>query len=284
MRGRLLPALAVLLLGLLVLLGVVAAGRWARDRLGQQEGWAVPFAAIDCAPPEGLSREEFLGEVQFIADYPDRLPLLDPALPDRLAKAFAAHPWVEAVKHVRVRHERGVRVDLEYRRAVLAVCLPADHPLAGGSVLLAAWSPSGLNAPVPCRAVDRRGVLLPARATHPGLPLLHTDLSAPAGPPGTPWSDGRVRAAAATAAWLEPHRKQLGLSDAEWQADDETLVLARPRLRVVWGRAPGDEAAGEAPASVKVQRLLAYFERQQTLAGYEHDLRPAGGARHAALR
>jgi hypothetical protein len=283
MRRRLLQALAPVLAGLLVLLGVVAAGRWARGRLQQQDDRTVLFAAIDCAPPEGLGREEFLGEVQFIADFPDGLPLLDPTLPTRLAGAFAAHPWVESVKQVQVLRGREVRAEMEYRQAVLAVCLPKDHPLVEGSALLAAWSGSGRNALVPCRAVDRQGVLLPVKAAHAGLPLLRGDVTPPAGAPGTPWGDARVRAAAAATAFLEPHRGPLGLADAEWQADGETLTLARPGLRIVWGRAPGREAAGEAPAAAKVQRLLDAWNRRKTLAGREHDLRPAGGARDSPL-
>jgi hypothetical protein len=283
MRGRLLQALAPLVAGLLLLAGVVAAGRWARGRLEQQDSWSVAFADIDCVPPEGLTREEFLGEVQFLADHPDRLVLLDPTLPDHLAQAFAAHPWVEQVRHVGVLRDRGVRVEVEYRRAVLAVCLPADHPLAGGSVFLPAWSGMGRNALVPCRAVDREGLLLPARATRAGLPLLHADVAAPTGAPGTPWGDARVRAAAAAAAFLEPHREGLGLADADWEAEGETLILSRPRLRIVWGRAPGREEPGEAPASVKLQRLRAYLDQKRSLAGCEHDLRPAGAARHTSL-
>jgi hypothetical protein len=280
MRGRLLQALAPIVAGLLLLLGVVAAGRWARGRLQQQDSFSVAFADIDCVPPEGLSREDFLGEVQFLADYPDRLPLLDPSLPDRLARAFAAHPWVEEVKHVEVLRDRGVWVELEYRRAVLAVCLPAEPPVAGGSVLLSAWSATGRNARVPCRAVDKSGVLLPARATHAGLPLLHADVAAPTGAPGTPWGDARVRAAAAAAAFLEPHRQRLGLSDADWEAEGETLILSRPGLRILWGRAPGLEGPGEASAAVKLKRLREYSVQKLTLAGREYDVRPAGAARH----
>jgi hypothetical protein len=274
MRRRLLEALAPLLAGLLLLLGVVAAGRWTRGRLQQQDGWSLSFADIDCAPPEGLTRQDFLSEVQFLSDCPDRLSLLDPALPDRLARAFTAHPWVGEVKHVQVLRDRGVRVELEYRRAVLAVCLPSEQVLAGGT---------GRNAGIPCRAVDKSGVLLPAKATRPGLPLLRADVAAPTGPPGTPWGDSRVRAAAAAAAFLEPHRQDLGLQDADWKADGQTLILSRPFLRIVWGRAPGEEEAGEAPAAVKVQRLCEFHDRRRTLAGWEHDVRPAGGARHTLL-
>ncbi len=221
--------------------------------------------------------------MQFLADFPDRLPLLDPSLPARLAAAFAAHPWVEEVQHVQVLGGREVRVEMDYRRAVLAVCLPKAHPLAAGSALLAAWSGGRRDVLVPCRAVDRRGVLLPIRAAHAGLPLLRGDVVSPAGAPGTPWGDARVRAAAAAAAFLEPHRRPLGLTDAEWHAEGETLILARPGLRIVWGRPPGQEAPGETPAAVKVQRLLEYLNGRQTLAGGEYDLRPAEGARHSAL-
>jgi hypothetical protein len=273
MRKGLLQALAPLAAGVLLLAALIAAGRWARGRLRGQDSWSLPFAAIECEPPAGLPREDFLGEVQYLADQPDRLPLLDEALPARLARAFAAHPWVEDVQRVEVLPGRRLRVDLTYRRAVLAVCLPSADAAADGSVLLESASGAGPDALVPCRAVDRHGVLLPVKATQPGLPLLHADVAAPAGRPGTAWGDGRVHAAAAAAAFLEPYREPLGLGDAWWEAAGDTLVLRRARLRLVWGRAPGQEAPGEALAADKVRRLLDYLAEHHTLDGPAHDLR-----------
>src|SRR5262245_50318895 len=111
-----------LLLGLGLLLGgVIALGPLAQDRLRSSGRYAAAFADVGCEPPPGLTRGAFLDEVQYLAGLPDRLSLLDTELPRRLADAFARHPWVERVERVAVTPPRQVRVELTYRRAVLAV-------------------------------------------------------------------------------------------------------------------------------------------------------------------
>ena len=37
----------------------------------------IAFSDIECEPPGKLSREEFLGEVQYLANWPDEINLLD---------------------------------------------------------------------------------------------------------------------------------------------------------------------------------------------------------------
>jgi hypothetical protein len=283
MRRGLVGALAAVAGAALVLAGVVAAGNWARSRLQEQQVYSLPFVAIDCAAPRGQSREDFLGEVQFLSGERDRLDLLDAGLPARLAGDFARHPWVEEVRRVEVLPGRRLRVELSWRRAVLAVRLMQGDVPADGSVPLPAWAGAQRSGQVPCRAVDRHGVLLPAQATRPGLPLLNAPVRLPAGPAGTPWGDPRVDAAAAAAAFLEADRERLGLADADWEAEGDTLVLARPQLRVIWGRAPGREKPGEAPAAVKVERLRGYAAEHRGLRGALHDVRPAQRAIHSPL-
>jgi hypothetical protein len=62
--------------------------------------------------------------------------------------------------------------------------------------------------------------------------------------------------------------------------EGEEVVLAAEGVRVRWGRPPGRERAGEARAAVKRKRLLD----QQTLRGYEHNLRPADKPQRTALK
>ena len=45
--------------------GVVAVGNVARDALGPNDRYLLPFAEIDCPAPPGKDRAEFLGEVQY---------------------------------------------------------------------------------------------------------------------------------------------------------------------------------------------------------------------------
>src|SRR2546423_13750907 len=90
-----------LLAGLaLVLIGLARFTPWAIEQLRQRERYRVPFAAVECPAPPGLQPAEFLDEVQYLANLPDQLELLDRQLPARLAAAFAAHPWVVRVNQV----------------------------------------------------------------------------------------------------------------------------------------------------------------------------------------
>jgi hypothetical protein len=258
MRKGLLLAVAPVLGAGLVVLGVIALGRGAADALRDQQRYVLAFGDIDCAPPNGLSRAEFLDEVAFQAGFPDRINLLDDDLPARLAAAFAMHPWVEAVEHVEVKPpSRQVRVRLTYREPVLNV--------------------SGPN-----RAVDRHGVLLPVTVRAAELPVLVTAVGGPVPVTGTRWGNPVVEAAAATAALLRPHGDRLRLS--RYQAVESELVLSGESGRVRWGHAPGRETAGEAPADVKLQRLLEYQAEHGSLFGIngetEFDVRPAAAAVH----
>jgi hypothetical protein len=277
MRKGFLWALVPIAAGSLALAGVLAAGHWARGRLQEHPSYSIPFAAIECAAPEGMAREDFLAEVQFITGEHDSLPILDPSLPAHLAEVFAHHPWVEEVQGVEVLPGRHLRVKLAFRQAALAVRLMRGETPADGSVVLEAWAGQQRSGLVPCRAVDRYGVLLPVKATRKGLPILNASVKLPAGPAGTYWGDVRVAAAAAAAALLAPHHDRLGLADADWEIEGEGLILARPDVRIIWGRGPGREHRGEAPADEKIRRLLEYTGANRQLRG-EYDLRPKQGA------
>jgi hypothetical protein len=253
MRTQLVRAALLTAGGLLVLLGWVALGRRAADNLPPSGRPAVAFADIDCPPPEGLSRADFLGEVQYLTNLPDRLPLPDDTLAARLTAAFAAHPRVESVRRVEVLPPR-VRVALVYRTAVLAV--PADGTL---------------------RAVDGHGVLLPLTVGTAGLPRQGgTPVSPPAGTPGKAWGDDRVTAAARVAALLRPDRDRVAVDTVTVEGGEVTLRAGGARIR--WGRPPGAERPGEPDAAAKVIRLRELAGRDGGLAGGEYDLTETAGA------
>lgn len=172
-RRWLLPMLAPVLAAGLLLAGLIVLGRAALDRVRHDDRYTAAFADIDCEPPGGMTRADFLGEVQYLSEQPGRLRLLDEGLASRLADAFARHPWVERVERVELAPPRLVRVQLRYRRPVLAV------PHAGQ-----------------LRTVDRHGVLLPAKAPTEGLPIFPGKASPPKGPAGTAWGDAAVEEAA----------------------------------------------------------------------------------------
>jgi hypothetical protein len=237
------PAVALLLLAAAVL-----AGGLALQALRGQPRYQIRFSDIDCTPPPGVSREQFLDDVQYLAGLPDSACVLDESLPGRLSAAFAKYPWVERVDGVDVAAPRKVRVRLTYRTAVLRV---PDH--------------GGMSA------VDALGVRLPDAAAAESLPLLAGDIK-PAGQEGRPWGDARVAAAARTAGLLGPYQDQLRLKFIE--ATDGGLVLRGHRRVIRWGAAPSSEPPGEPTADVKLRRLLEYAARHAD-EPWEADVRAA---------
>jgi hypothetical protein len=153
-----------------------------------------------------------------------------------------------------------VHVDAEYRRAVLAVSQAQDK--SGKQVAESGWW-----------MVDRHGIVLPGTAARSHLPVLTVDVAAPAAPPGCHWGDARVTAAARTVAFLQSHLARLHLEDSQIEVIDGEVVFHLPGTRIVWGHAPGQEKEDEAPAKIKLKRLLDYQLEHDGFDSLEHDVR-----------
>ena len=206
------PALAVLLTlalvgGVLAALGVL--GDEALRRVGGRDRYRTAFADIRCDPPPGLDRADFLSEVRYVSDFPETLNALDPVEKGKLAAAFAAHPWVEAVDEVAVEPSKVVRVRLAFRKPALAV------KVATGDV----------------RTVDAHGVLLPDGAVPPGVPTLVNLLPAPTTAAGRVWADDTVARAVELVRAYHPTRVEK--LPRGWR-----LTLADGRLLSVIGDIP----------------------------------------------
>jgi hypothetical protein len=205
--------------------------------------------------------------------------LLDADLAERLANAFAQHPWVEQVERVVKLHPAGAHIDLIYRRPVCMVELP------GGGLY----------------PVDGAGVVLPTADFTPleakTYPLLVGIETVPEGRVGAPWGDARVAGGAAVAAVLIDHWQDLKLDRIQpspvpdSETDEYTFeVVSRRGTRVVWGRAPGAPDGGEAPPAEKVARLRRFVAEHGDLDSGDSphviDVRrwdpPAGSPRTAA--
>jgi hypothetical protein len=249
-KNRLRPWLVQLVLPLTVgaalIAAVLLAGTLLRERLRQDGVKAIAFTDIECDPPDGLTRVEFLQQVQYLTNVPDQINLLDPDVSARIDEALSAHPLVAEVQRVEQLPAGRLRVQLVYRVAVLAVANPAG-------------------------VVDRDGVLLPSSAQRKDLPVLRARVSFPMAGPGQPWGDDTVKAAAAVAGLLHPHLQTLKLQGCRIELDRGDVVLRTAGTTVIWGRPPGRERPEEPPAERKIQRLL---ERPE-LEGQEHDLRSA---------
>jgi len=177
------------------------------------------------------------------------LPLEDPELARRLARAFEMHPWVKLVVDVSLRHPAAATVEVLCREPVAMV------GVKGGLL-----------------AVDAEGVVLPSgdfTAESASLyPRISGVESSPQGPEGSAWGDPVVEEGAALAVAVGPEWKQLGLTECRpvgrpgfrrWE-----LVGAPPRT-ILFGSAPGREAPGEPLAAAKIARLRA-IEADHTAA------------------
>jgi hypothetical protein len=253
---------------LALLLGLIGVGRAARDSLRERPIYRVAFADLDCTPPEGMPRAAFLEEVRSLSHQPEALQVLDEDLIARVHRAFLVHPWVESVRRVDIEPQHGaksaVRLDIAYRRPVLAVC-------------------SSAQGRQDKYMVDRHSVLLPMTTVFARLPVLTSDVRLPAGPAGSRWGDARVAAAAKTVALLQAHLTRLHLDASQVEIIQGEIVFRRPGVRIVWGHAPGQEKEGEAPAKVKLRRLLDYQKEHNGLGALEHDVRSLAYQGHFPL-
>jgi hypothetical protein len=217
--------------GAALVAGLLLLSRRARDDLVARGEHVVAFTDIECDPPPGLTRQEFLQEAQYLAGLEDRFDLLDADTTALLERGLAVHPWVARVRRVERLPEGGVRAEMEYRVPVL-------------------WVPQ------PGRAVDGDGVLLPVSAGRQGLPVLAGKVTPPAALPGQLWNDLSVRAAARVLALVRPHAAALALDGAAVEVDAGVVAVRTARARIVWGRPPGEEGPDEPDAQAKLARLL----------------------------
>lgn len=238
-----------------MLTGLLYSGRFLGDRLRDQGTTTLAFADLECEPPPGMSRAEFLRETQYLAEVPDHFDPLQAETPSLLAAALIQHPWVARVKQVKLLPQGRAVVDLVFRQPTLIVKKFA-------------------------RVVDDHGILLPRSARPAGLPVLTTDVQPPTGVAGKPWGDIRVLAAARTIAFLESRLDSLGLRNATLDTREGDLVLETRSARLIWGLPPGDERDNEASADLKAQRLPTTGK----LDGQEWDVRPRSGIQKRPFR
>jgi hypothetical protein len=231
--------------------GVLAAAwqRWGRAALQQRE-FRVTAASFEVTPPPNWIAAPVVEEVIRDGNLAGLL-VHDKALVQRVAEAFALHPWVARVLRVEKRYPARVIVQLEYRRPVAVV--PVATRRESGLLL-----------------VDAQGVLLPTddftASQAQGYLRIEGIDTLPAGVYGTPWGDRRVSEAASIAAVIGPRWKELGLYAIVPLASadgSDTYVLRTPQgVRLVWGRPPGQESPGEPPAAAKLAALAACIREQ----------------------
>jgi len=227
----------------LVLAAIAAAVLYGWQNLGGR----VRSAADQVLHPEAISvegiapwvRDDLRLEALRDASLADGVPLDDPELARRLARAFDMHPWVRRVVAVELLHPAAAIVEIECREPVATV----------------AWQDGLL-------AVDAEGVVLPSAdftaADAAGYPRVTGIGSSPQGAEGSPWGDAAVAEAAAVAAVLGPDWEALRLVELRPVRERDVRLwelVSSDGGRILFGSAPGREAAGEPPAAAKIARL-----------------------------
>jgi hypothetical protein len=229
---------AIAVLAAAVALGAVV---WSRvsDTVGRGEESVLLPGAIALRGQAPWVKADIRAEALRAASLDRGLPLHDPELANRLARAFDMHPWVRRVVRVDLRHPAAATVEIECRE-------PAAMVGVSGGLL----------------AVDAEGVVLPSvdftaesAATYPRLAGID---SSPQGPEGARWGDPAVEEGAALAHVIAPEWAALRLVECRpvvaagvrtWE-----LVDADGRT-ILFGSAPGREAPGEPTAATKIARL-----------------------------
>lgn len=206
-RWRSVAAIAITLAlagGIILVLDYL--GLEALRRIGPNERFRVAFIDVHCDAPPGLDRHTFLTEVRYVSQFPESFNAVDEPDRERLAKAFAAHPWVEGVEGIAVEAGNVVTVKLKYRVPMMAVRVNA------GAV----------------RLVDSHGVLLPESELPRGVAELMNIVPAPITEAGKVWADATVIRAVDLVKSYRP--ASLELTAKDWrlvQADGKTMRVAK---------------------------------------------------------
>jgi hypothetical protein len=228
--------------------GLVLWNRVRNDVLARAE-YALDARTIQITSPPAWIRADVKAEALRGGSLDTRLSLLDDDLAERLAKAFALHPWVARVERVEKHYPSRVTIELSYRKPTAMVEVP------GGLF-----------------PVDQQGVLLPSADFSPAearkYPRLVGIESEPLGPVGSPWgdrfvTDGVKIAIALAAVWEDLHLQSIRrVSSGTKSTGPETLryeLLTKNGTAIPWGSAPGSETATEPRAAEKVARLSKYL-------------------------
>jgi hypothetical protein len=259
-----LPAIVVGLtvLFILVVAAVVIGWRqWGRSVVARPV-YRLAVENIRITPSPPWIRTDIRAEVVRDNALTD-LSIFDKDVTIRVYQAFELHPWIARVKRVSKHPPARLDVDLEYRRPVAWVEVPAGI------------MPGNEGGVVP---VDADSVVLPSRDfTEQNLAdYLWISVSGitPFGQAGAPWGDPRVAGAARIATLLEDCWRELQLTRIRVPSDDTPARYDRPPIyeletqqqrRIIWGHAPGIDVPGEPAVSVKRARL-------QRLAGEGGDV------------
>lgn len=253
-RFRLRPRVWAALVLILVLgVGVHYLWRHAAPTIAGREQYLITPDQIHITPQPAWIRSDVKAEALRNMDMGQPLSVLDdwPPLAKRVQDAFAIHPWVASVKRISKRLPSSLTVELAYRRPVAAV----ESSDSDGITFI---------------PIDEHAIRLPQSDFTDAERRYMPRISGVTGRPlvGDRWNDPRVEGGAKLAAALADVWQQLQLIEI-LAAVDATSKRERPQCqfeiiaaggtRIVWGVAPGLEAAaGETSADQKRTNLLQF--------------------------
>lgn len=226
-----------------IVLAAVAAGVAVWTKVGDHVLWQEEaLLRPEMVELRGIApwvKSDIKTEALRTASLDGGVPLADPELSNRLARAFDTHPWVKQVVSVKPKHPAAAVVEILCREPVAMVSVK-------GGLL----------------AIDAEGVVLPsgdftaeAAAEYPRITGVD---SSPQGPEGSAWGDTAVEEGAGVAVVIGPEWRSLGLVEcrAKKQAGPRLWELVGPEGQtILFGSAPGHERDGEPAAAEKVARL-----------------------------
>lgn len=235
--------------GVAVLLAAAVGVGWVWRQYGDDVTWReanlLEPARIEVRGVAPWVCADVKAEALKAASLDHGLPLTDPELATRLARAFDTHPWVKRVVGVRLQHPPGAVVEVVCRE-------PAAMVAVKGGLL----------------AVDAESVVLPSAdfsaESAAGYPRLAGIDSSPQGPEGARWGDAVVEEGAAIAAVVGSDWTALGLAECRPVVADgvRTWMLTDSAGRKIrFGSAPGRERDGEPVAAVKLAALRKLIGR-----------------------
>ena len=249
-------------MSLLVLAVFIAASFYAYKKFGLEiagrSDQQVSLENVVLVPeqPEWVKsslKEQIIGQYEL-----DKLLLDDEELVEQFAAAFELDSHVEEVVRIEKRVNR-IRVEVTYRVPVAMVEVKVDEQRF-------------------VFPVDRSAVVMQTNdfdeADLGEFLRLVSDYSKPKGNSGTPWGDPIITAGAAIANSLNDIAwKAMGLyriySIAENDGSNRLYYVNLKNdenIRVLWGKAPGEEVSSEASVAEKVTNLEAFFKENSTLS------------------
>lgn len=254
--------LRVVLMLVLLAIGLFAGQRWVWNSIGPQ----ITASDMYRLHPERMTvteqpdwiRADVKAEVVRDASLDQGLSMLDDQLVERIAEAFAFHPWVARVERVTKAYPALVQVELIYRRPVVMVSLEGSSSLE-----LFPVDVEGVHLPSSDFSSLEKG-RFPRLVGIDTLPLV-----------GERSHDPRVQGGARLAAYLGEVWESFHLARIvpvpPTEGDRERFeVITRQGTRIIWGAAPGMEPEGEPQAEDKLARLREHLKQFGTLDNSQH--------------